>query len=257
MATHDRARLGISQLLWGFDLSRPDRLIQFLDEASQIGYQGVLLFDTTLPFWSKRPGELKKLLTDRRLELVGTIHRSGLDFAGTRAIARMVAELGGERLVLSARDGRQEDWEIVMPLLRRHGEIAAEYGLRTVYHHHTNWIAETMEQYERLLADVDRRSIGVMLDCGHATKDFTGHSALEFYEKHNAEVEYVEFKDYSPETDLRTEVGRGQCDFPAIAASLRRHGYAGWIVVEQNGTTRTPKESAAESYRYIRETLGL
>ena len=74
---------------------------------------------------------------------------------------------------------RQQDWEIVMPLLRRHGQIAAEHGLRAVYHHHTGWIAETMEQYERLLEDVDRRYVGAMLDCGHATKDFRGHSALE------------------------------------------------------------------------------
>jgi sugar phosphate isomerase/epimerase len=96
-----------------------------------------------------------------------------------------------------------------------------------------------------------------MLDCGHATKDFKGHSALEFYQRHHAEIEYVEFKDYSPETDLSTEVGRGRCDFPAIAAALKEHRYAGWIVVEQNGTSRTPKESSAESYRYIRETLRL
>lgn len=252
-----RIRLGISQLVWGYDLSQPHRWLQFLDEASQIGYEGILAFDSTLPFWYNRPGELKRMLEERQLTLAAVIHRPSLDFLATRRLSQFVADLGGERLVLSGPDGRQEDWSIVVPLLERHGQIAAEYGLRCVYHHHTNWIAETMEQYERLLAETDRRYIGAMLDCGHATKDFVGHSALEFYERNHAMVEYVEFKDWSPETDLRTEVGRGRCDFKGLTRALRANHYTGWIVVEQNGTDRTPKESSAESHRYVRETLGL
>ena len=45
-------RLGISQLAWGYDLSRPDGWLRFLDEASEIGYEGILAFDSTLPFAS-------------------------------------------------------------------------------------------------------------------------------------------------------------------------------------------------------------
>ena len=257
MATNKDIRLGISQLVWGYNLSRPDRFVQFLDEASEIGYEGVLLFDSTIPFWYNRPDELKAMLTDRNLELAAVIHQQSLDFRGTRRLVEFVSKLGCKRIVLSSRDGRAEDWDIVMPLLQRHGEIAAEYGVRAVYHHHTNWIAETMEQYEKLLADTDRKYLGAMLDCGHATKDFVGHSALEFFEKHHDIIEYIEFKDFTPETDLGTEVGRGQCDFPGIAEAIKKHGYKGWIVVEQNSTTGTPKGSATESYRYIRDTLGL
>jgi inosose dehydratase len=252
---NDRIRLGISQLVWGFDLSRADRFIQFLDEASAIGYEGILAFDSTLPFWYNRPKELKGLLDDRGLVLAAVIHRPSLDFKGTTQLAKFVAELGGDRLILSGRDGTQAEWHITLPILQRHGEIANAHGLRANYHHHTGWIAETMEQYERLLADTDRKKLGAMLDCGHATKDFVGHSALEFYNRHHDIVEYIEFKDYHPDTDLRTEVGKGTCDFPGIARAIKEHGYKGWIVVEQNGTTGTPKGSSQESYRYIREEL--
>jgi len=75
----------------------------------------------------------------------------------------------------------------------------------------------------------ERRYLGAMLDCGHATKDFVGHSALEFYQRHHQIVEYVEFKDWSPATDLRTEVGRGTCDFTGLAQALKEHHYGGWI----------------------------
>lgn len=248
-------RLGVSQLVWGYDLSRPDLFIKCLDEASEIGYEGMLLFDRTLEFWFNRPAELSRILSARKLALAAVIHRPGLDFRGTRRLAQFVAEIGGDRLILSGRDGRAEDWGIVVPLLQRHGEIAHEYGLRTLYHHHTDWLAETMDQYEKLLLETDRKYLGAMLDCGHATRDFIGNSALEFYERNHRIVEYVEFKDWSVEMDLATEVGRGRCDFQAIAASLKAHEYSGWVIVEQNGTDGTPRASSAASFRYVRETL--
>jgi sugar phosphate isomerase/epimerase len=255
--TYDRIHLGVSQLVWGYDLSRADRFIQCLDEASAIGYEGVLLFDSTLPFWYNRPRELRSLLDERKLAVAAVIHRPSLDFKGTTQLAKFVAEIGGDRLVLSGRDGSQAEWHISLPLLERHGEIANAHGLRAVYHHHTGWIAETMEQYERLLVDTSRAKLGAMLDCGHATLDFVGHSALEFFNRHHDIIEYVEFKDWSPSTGLNTEVGQGTCDFRGIARAMKVNGWKGWVVVEQNGTARTPKDSSQQSYRYIREELGV
>jgi sugar phosphate isomerase/epimerase len=251
-----KPRIGVSQLVWGYDLSRPDRWLQFLDEASEIGYEGILAFDSTLPFWYNRPAELKGRLDARRLAVAAAIHQPGLDFIGTRRLAKFVRAIGGDRLVLSGRDGRPEDWAISLPLIERHGQIAAEEGLRLVYHHHTGWIAETREQYERLLAETDRRYVGAMIDCGHAARDFVGHTPQDFIRAH-PEIEYVELKGHGPDADLAHEVGRGVQDWPAIADALRAIDYRGWIVVEQNRTSRTPKESAAESLRYIRQTLGL
>jgi inosose dehydratase len=270
--TFDRVRLGVSHLVWGFDLARPDRLLRFLDDAAAIGYEGVLLFDTTAAFWFNRPREFARLLDERGLALAGVILRPTLDFRGTTRLVEWMAEVGGDVLVISGPDGRPEDWGIVVPILQRHGEIAAAHGIQAVYHHHTDWVAETMEQAERLLAETDPKKLGGMLDCGHATMDFKGHSAQEYFQRNHERIKYVEFKDYSPETGLCTEVGRGRCDFPAVAAALKEHGYKGWVVVEQNpfgppdgrysGTVGRPqggdpKASAAESHRYIRETLGI
>lgn len=257
MPTSDGIRLGVSHLVWGFDMSSFDRMKWFLDEAAGIGYEGVVLFDTSVMPWLGRPGEFKAQLDQRGLELVGIILRPGIDFAGTDRLTRFIAEAGGQRLIISGPCGTEAEWSIVLPVLERHGEIAAKNGVVAVYHHHTNWIAETMEQTERLLAETDPQKLSAMLDCGHATKDFVGHSAAEFFHRNHARIKYVEFKDFRPESDLRTEVGRGLCDWQAVAAALREHRYSGWIVVEQNGTIRTPKESSAESFHFIRDYLGL
>lgn len=253
---YDRIRLGVSSLVWGFDLSAHERLEWFLKEASDIGYEGILVFDTTVMPWLDRPAEFSALLRKYGLDFVGVILRPNIDFAGTDRLTKFMAAAGADVMNISGRDGTKAEWNIVIPALQRHAEIAHQNGIRAVYQHHTGWIAETMEDYERLLADTDRKYLGVMIDCGHATKDFVGHTAQEFILRH-PELEYVEFKDYAPETDLRTEVGRGLTDWPAVADAIRQIDYKGWIVVEQNGSFRPPQISSAESFHYICDVLGL
>jgi sugar phosphate isomerase/epimerase len=255
MALPNGVKLGVSHLLWGFDMARTDRMVRFLDDASAIGFQGVLVFDISASAWFTRAAEFKRLLEDRKLQLAGVILRPGLDFLATHRLAEWAREVGGEVMVISGRCGTEAEWKIVLPIIERHAEIAAQHHLVGVYHHHTGWIAETFEQTERLLADTNPDKLKAMLDCGHATKDFKGHSAQEYFHRHHDRIKYVEFKDWSPETDLSTEVGAGRCDFPAVAGELKEHGYEGWIVVEQNGPQADPKACTTRSFRYITEKL--
>lgn len=256
MRKFDRIHLGVASLVWGFDLSDEAALEVFLRDAGQIGYEGVLLFDYSLQPWLDRPSELQALLAKHKVVLAGAILRPTLDFKGTERLVKLLAAVGADVMNISGRDGTAAEWDIVIPALQRHAEIAAAHGIRATYQHHTGWIAETMEQYEALLAATDRRYLGVMIDCGHATKDWPGHTAQEFIRNH-PELDYVEFKDYAPESDLRTEVGRGLCDWPAVAEALRAIDYKGWIVVEQNGSIRPPRVGPEESYRYVTGVLGL
>jgi sugar phosphate isomerase/epimerase len=253
---YDRIRLGVSSLVWGADLSDQARLEVCLDEAAEIGFEGLVVFDMTVVPWLDRPAELQALLGKRGLDLAGVILRPGVDFVGTDRLTRFMAAVGADVMNISGRDGTQAEWPLSVAAIQRHAEIAARNGIRAVYQHHTGWIAETMEEYERLLADTDRRYLGVMIDCGHATKDFVGHSAQVFILRH-PELDYIEVKDYATETDLRTEVGRGLTDWPAVARAIREIGYRGWIVVEQNGAFRPPKVASAESFHYVRDVLGL
>ncbi|MBM4419402.1 MAG: TIM barrel protein [Chloroflexi bacterium] len=253
---HDRIRLGVSTLVWGPDLSAQDKMERFLGEASEIGYEGMLPFEVSVMPWVDRPADFRKLLDRYRMDLAGVILRPTIDFGTTDRLTKFMAAVGGEVMNISGRDGTKAEWDIVIPALQRHAEIAHKNGVRAVYQHHTGWIAETMEDYERLLADTDRTYLGVMIDCGHATKDWPGHTAQEFILKH-PEIDYIEFKDYSPASDLRTVVGRGLCDWPAVADAMRKIDYRGWLVVEQNGAFGHPRIGAAESFHYIRDVLRL
>ena len=54
------------------------------------------------------------------------------------------------------------------------------------------------------------------------------------------------------------ELGRGEVAFPAVVEELRRGGYDGWIVVEQDVLPGmgAPRESAERSRAYL-STIGL
>ena len=86
---------------------------------------------------------------------------------------------------------------------------------------------------------------------------------------------HVHFKDCEPEvaaearrtksdyfTAVRSgvfcELGRGIVDFPGLVDSMRRSGYDGWIVVEQDYCPRLArrKRVPGATVRYLR-TLGL
>ena len=123
-AGNGRIRLGVSHLVWGFDLSMFDRFKVFVDEAAGIGYQGIVAFDTTVMPWLGRPGEFKAVLDQRNLQLVGVILRPGIDFTFTHRLCKFIAEAGGEILIMSGPCGTEAEWSIVLPALQRHAEAA-------------------------------------------------------------------------------------------------------------------------------------
>lgn len=142
-------------------------------------------------------------------------------------------------------------------------------GLRTVFHPHcAGWI-ETPEEIARLLELTDPALVGLCFDTGHYT--YGGGEALDGLRRFGDRVAYVHIKDCSAEVAARSrsegwdynravrhgifcELGRGTVDFPGVLAGLRRRGYDGWLIVEQDVVfgLGTPKESAARNREYLR-----
>lgn len=56
------------------------------------------------------------------------------------------------------------------------------------------------------------------------------------------------------------ELGRGNVNIPGVFDALRRIKFHGWAMVEldsENDKSRTPKESAEISKKYLQEKLGI
>ena len=68
--------------------------------------------------------------------------------------------------------------------------------------------------------------------------------AVRFLEKYWDRIDYLEFKDWHPDTDLSTCVGEGECDWPAVFALLQDRSYRGWITIELYPYVDNPDHAA-------------
>ena len=146
-------------------------------------------------------------------------------------------------------------------------------GLPTVFHHHCATYVETPDEIDTLMRRTSPDLLGLCVDTGHAT--YGGGDPLAILSRHADRVWHVHFKDCSPAIAARArsegwdyltairhglfcELGAGQVDFAAVLEHLRRTGYHGWIVVEQDvlPSMGTPADSAARNRRFLAR-LGL
>ncbi len=167
---------------------------------------------------------------------------------------------------------KPDQWQVFAEGVHRIAQaVRAQTGLRTVFHHHCAGYVETPAEVEKLLSLIDPALVGLCFDTGHY--QFGGGNALAGLRQHAGRIWHVHFKDCHPGVAAQSraegwdyfesvkhgvfcELGQGGVDFPAIVAELRRMGYYGWIVVEQDVLPGmgSPKESAQRNWDYLRSS---
>jgi inosose dehydratase len=255
---------------WGFMPTDPLQLKAELSERS------LTLLSAFVPVALKHPaahasGEEAAVRTARLLAGV----QGSLPFI-------VLADDNGKDPLRTANAGRIHDgqglsdaeWQIFADGAERVAQaVRKETGLRTVFHHHCAGYVETPAEINRLLSLTDPDLLGLCFDTGHYR--FGGGDPLQGLRSHAGRIWHFHFKDYEPAVARRAaaekwdyfgsvrngvfcELGKGEIDFPALVNELRRMGYAGWGVVEQDVLPGmgSPKESAQRNRLYLKE-LGL
>jgi myo-inosose-2 dehydratase len=160
------------------------------------------------------------------------------------------------------------EWTRFTSGLKRFCALAADNGLKVVYHHHMGTVVQTEAELDRLLADVTELSL--VLDPGHLA--FAGIDPVAIAQRHAHRVGHVHLKSVRREVAERarrehwsfcravsegvfTIPGDGCVDFPAIFRVLSDAGYRGWLVVEaEEDPTKVPAlPKAIVARRYVRE----
>jgi inosose dehydratase len=299
-----RLRIANAPCSWGaleFDWAGPaPSFARVLDEMSATGYAGTELGDWG--FLPTDPDALRAELSRRRLDLLGAFVPVQLTDAGAHEpavetalrVAHLMSAVAGrspfivladdtardpERTGLAGRIGPEHGlddrgWETVARganhIARR---VAADTGLRTVFHHHCATFVETPDEIAELMRRTDPKLVGLCLDTGHAA--FGGGDPAAIGTRWRDRIWHVHLKDCEPALRARAaaegwdyqqsvragvfcELGRGSVDFAAVLALLRDAGYDGWLVVEQDvlPSMGTPLESARRNRTYLR-SLGL
>ena len=192
--------------------------------------------------------------------------------------ARISKEVGAETIVVSCQRREKPAYTAgeYAGLSRTFNTLGArlrdELGLRTTLHPHTGTPVETPEEIKRVVDALDPKACGFGPDTGQIAQ--AGGDAVKLVSDYAPVVTHVHVKDYggTPVThDAEgklahdptgyvgyTPVGAGVIDFVPMFKALRDAGFAGWLMVELDGTPRAPrppKEAAAMSYRGLTEAI--
>jgi inosose dehydratase len=252
---------------WGVQL--PSERV--LAEMAELGF-GATEFGP-VGFLPDEPGRKAELLAGHGLSATGGFVPVVLHDPAVDPVPEVERELdaypaaGASVLVLAAAtgvegyDGRPEldeaGWATLLANLERLKAVAERRGVLAVLHPHVGTMVETSADLDRVVAG---SSIALCLDTGHLLIGGTDPAA--FAAEHAARIAHVHLKDVDLElarTVQRGErsyydavvagmyrpLGQGDVDVAGIVDSLRRAGYDGWFVLEQDNVLDTEPPAGA------------
>jgi inosose dehydratase len=169
----------------------------------------------------------------------------------------------------------EEQWEHLAWALGEIDGICAEFGMQQVVHPHVGTMIETSADIEEVLR---RTSVYLCFDTGHLA--IGGVDGVAFARENHDRVAHVHLKDVRLEMagavldrtlslvdatrrGIFCPLGDGDVPVVGIIQELRRHGYDGWYVLEQDLTIEAasesglPLESARRSIAFLERELGV
>ncbi len=257
---------------WGYQLPA-DRVLAEMRSAgfthTELGSWGYLPTD---------PADLRTTLDVHGLNLLGgfvplVLHdpsRAESTLAAARRWASLISGGGGRFFVTCAvsredhwRQGPLSDaeWAFLCSSLAEVDGVAAQYGLRQVYHSHFGSLVETDAELRRVLEGSD---VSLVLDTAHIT--IGGTDVVELLDRYEPRVGLVHLKDLQPALAARLKageltlmqavqrglfppLGRGEVAIEKIVTRLEDSGRDLWYVLEQDAAIAEGDLSAVAGLR--------
>lgn len=220
-----------------------------LKEVAEAGYAGI-------EGGIGNAAEMQKLMGDMGLKLAG-VHTGYGDFQDLDDTIAYMQAMDCKFLMCSGVGDTSSlaGYENAAQVFNDVGRRCRKEGIKFCYHNHS-WEFKKFDgviALERLYELTDPRYVHLCVDVYWVQHG--GESPVDFLKKYLDRVGAVHFKDMKDDTFA--EVGQGIVDFPGIMEVLSAKKDLEWIIVEQDSTQRTPKESIIMSRQYIKEKLGL
>ncbi|MEK7396643.1 MAG: sugar phosphate isomerase/epimerase [Candidatus Poribacteria bacterium] len=223
-----------------------------LKEIADAGYAGIEAGP------SPDASAMKKLLDSFGLKLAG-IHTGYGGFDNLKeSIAYLKAMNSNLYMISGVGDTSKgiKAYEDTAKVFNEVGRKCHEEGIKFCYHNHS-WEFQKYDgvvALDRLYELTDPKYVHLCVDVYWVQHG--GQSPVEFLKKNLDRVATVHLKDMFPDKGF-AEVGSGIIDFPGIKEVLKAKKDLEWVVVEQDNTKRTPKESATMSRSYLKEKIGV
>ncbi len=263
---------------------------RMMDEFVEAGYDAT----EWGPGMPEDPDELREALEARGLSMVGAFvglafrdpDRHEAEMARAMEVARRLKVTGGRLLIAAdAGDDRRrgeaghvdesrgltdDQWAALAAGLHELADRLTPWGMSVVFHNHVGTYVETPAETARLLDETDPAKVGWCLDVGHLA--YGGGDTLAMLPRYGDRVAHVHLTDVDGDILARARaergsfgtalkafifpaLGEGIARVPEVVADLRRRGYDGWFVLEQDTCPGDPVETARRNREYLEPLL--
>lgn len=145
-------------------------------------------------------------------------------------VAQNAAALGAQRLLLSgAPVNNKDDLARKAEGLNNAGAVARKLGLSLAYHNHSKEFANSGAEYDGLLRLTDPKLVGFLLDAGHAFRGGADVPAL--VEQNHRRFIGLHLRDFRD--GKQVPLGAGDFPLAQVAAVLKKTGWEGWAIAEE------------------------
>lgn len=167
-----------------------------------------------------------------------------------------------------------EEWKKFTDGLSKLGNIAKEYGITLVYHHHMGTVVQTAEEIDKMMDMCDPEAVYLLFDTGHLA--YCGEDYMAVLKKYAKRIKHVHLKDIRPEIVEKVKAehlsflqgvrlgaftvpGDGTIDFKPVFDVLDEADYEGWMLVEaeQDPAIANPFKYAKMAREYIKANAGV
>ena len=167
-----------------------------------------------------------------------------------------------------------EEWKKFTDGLSKLGNIAKEYGITLVYHHHMGTVVQTAEEIDKMMDMCDPDAVYLLFDTGHLA--YCGEDYMAVLKKYAKRIKHVHLKDIRPEIVEKVKAehlsflqgvrlgaftvpGDGTIDFKPVFDALDEADYEGWMLVEaeQDPAIANPFKYAKMAREYIKANAGV
>ncbi len=298
MFNSDKVKIGICPIGWTNDdmpdLGKENTFEQAVSEMALAGFKGTEIGNK----YPKNVKVLKRALEMRNLQIASAwfssflttkpyeetekefiAHRDFLYAMGSKVI--VVSEQGYSiqgQMETPIFDGKhhfnEEEWKLLAHGLNKLGQLAANKGMRIVYHHHMGTGVQTTEEIDKLMSITDENLVYLLFDTGHLV--YSGENPVKILKKYVNRIKHVHLKDIRPEIVSKvkneklsflkgvragafTVPGDGSIDFEPIFKILAENNYEGWLMIEaeQDPSIANPLEYAIKGRQYIKEKASI
>lgn len=298
MLDKDKVKLGIAPIAWTNDdmpeLGKENTFEQCVSEMALAGFTGSEVGNK----YPRNVEVLKRALEIRGVKIAAAWFSSFLTTKPFEETASAFVEhrdflhaMGAEVIVVSEQGHSvqgmmdtpvlskkphftEEEWGKLAKGLEELGKLAAEKGMKIVYHHHMGTGVQTFEEIDKLMEMTDPKLVYLLFDTGHLT--FSDVDPEAVLRKYIGRIKHVHLKDIRQDklakvkkedmsflnavkSGVFTVPGDGMINYDPLFKILDKNNYEGWFIVEaeQDPAEANPLEYAIKARNFIKEKTGL